>query len=218
MILYALSFVCRVRVSMVCVLLSGFVSVQVNFANADGFQWRLEKQENGVSVYTRQVDDSPYLAAKGTMQINAPVTKMRRFMGDGSSCVPWRAMCKSSQVIEAQSEDDRYVHMVLDLPWPASDRDLILHTTSSIDTESRTATINLQSDSSRHPPQDYVRAESEGQILIVAVDQNTVEFTYTIHTDIGGDLPANLVNKQLVDSTFDDLSHLKELAEGTDHD
>jgi hypothetical protein len=217
-ILYTLSLVCRMRVSMVCVLLSGFVSVHVNFANADDFQWHLEKQENGVSVHTRQVDDSPYLAVKGMVQINAPFTKMRQFMGDGSSCTPWRAMCKSSQVIEAHSEEDRTVHMVLDLPWPASDRDLVLHTTNSMDTESGTATINLQSDSSRHPPQDYVRAESEGQILMVSVDLNTVEFTYTMHTDIGGDLPANLVNKQVVDSTFDDLSLLKELAEGTDHD
>jgi hypothetical protein len=201
-------------------LLIAVAPAQINIAFAEDAPWQLEKQKNDIGVYTRRVEDSPYLAVKGMVQLNVPMTQMPQLLGDGNGCSPWRAMCKSSQVIETVSEDDRYIYMVLDMPWPASDRDMVFHTTTSVDLESKTTMVNLQSASARHPLQNNVRAESYGKFIIQAVDQNKVEFTYIMHTDLGGDLPANLVNQQLVESTFDDLTRLKQLTwvEGTDHD
>jgi hypothetical protein len=123
-------------------------------------------------------------------------------------------MCKSSTVLETVSEQERYVHMVLDLPWPLSDRDVVMRTLTEVDEDARSATIHFTSDSARLPEQKYVRAESNGRFVIRAVDDNAVEFTYIIHTDLGGELPVDTVNRRMGQSALDDLQRLQAMAEG----
>ncbi|MFT6052165.1 MAG: hypothetical protein ACJAZ0_002271 [Halioglobus sp.] len=175
--------------------------------------WELLQQNNDISIYSRPVDGSSYNEVKATALINAPLTHVSTFLGDGNGCAKWRTKCKSSKVIKPVSEHERYVYMVLDLPWPATDRDMIVHTTTHIDTQAKTATVNLQSSSSHHPPSKFVRAETSGQIVIRAVSDTQVEFTYTMHTELGGSLPAGRVNGELADGAFEDLSLLRQLAE-----
>jgi hypothetical protein len=183
-------------------------------AAAEEAPWQLQQQDDDILIYSRSVAGSSSMAIKATVLINAPITHVSKFIGDGNGCPKWRAMCKSSEVIEFVSEHERYVYTVLDLPWPATDRDIVLHSKTEIDAETKTATVNLQSDSSRHPAADYVRAETSGQFVIRAVNEQQVEFTYIMHTELGGNLPASRVNAGVADGAFDDLSRLRQLAEG----
>lgn len=176
--------------------------------------WQLVKEEKDISVYTRAVEGSPFLAVKAVTIINTPINRVSGFMGTGDGCVEWRVMCKSSAIIETLSDSESWVHVVLDLPWPVADRDLVLHTKSNIDPESKTATITLQSDSERLPEMDDIRAESTGEFVIRVVGEQQIEFTYIMHTDLKGDLSANMINPRLPDAAFDDLARLRKLAEG----
>ena len=153
MILSLLPKARRALAQVAYLMLIAVLPAQLHLAFAEDAAWSLEKQESDISVYTRRVDDSPYLAVKATVQMNVPITQMPQLLGDGSSCAPWRAMCKSSEIIDTVSKDDRYIYMVLDMPWPASDRDMVFHTTTSIDLESKTTMVNLQSAFARHPLQ-----------------------------------------------------------------
>ncbi|GAB5453541.1 MAG: START domain-containing protein [Halioglobus sp.] len=181
--------------------------------SANDTDWELRSEEEQVLVYTRAVEGSDFHAVKATTRINAGSEQLSALMGDGSECAPWRAMCKSSRVLEVLSEQERHVYMVLDLPWPISDRDIVMKTTTTIDRESRTATIDLQSANIAHPPQKYVRAATSGQMKIAEIGPDQVEFTYIMHADLGGDLPASTVNSQLVERTHKDIRTLKKLAE-----
>jgi len=190
--------------------LASFCTVGVH---ASGENWTLAEEKDGVTVYTREVEDSPFLEVKGTVSLNTGVDRVTELMGDGNGCAEWRKTCKSSKVIEERSEAERVVYLVLDLPWPAADRDLVMRSMTEVDSDAQTATVLLVSDSTLHPPQDYVRAESEGMFVIKAIDDSKVEFTYIMHTDLGGNLPAGAVNSQLTDATLDELVRLRKLAE-----
>jgi START domain len=176
-------------------------------------EWTLEKDEEQIKLYTRPVSGSPFLAVKAITLINAPMTKVADAFGDGDGCSAWRALCKSSEVLSMVSDTERYVYLVLDLPWPLSDRDMVIHSTAQIDPASRTATVQLASASSRHPAKDYVRAESSGEYTIKAISDEQVEFTYIMHTDLGGDLSPDVINPQVASSTFTDIAQLRLLAE-----
>jgi len=180
---------------------------------AAGAEWTLEKDEDHIQLYTREVAGSPFLAVKVIALINAPIEKVAAAFGDGNGCAEWRAMCKSSQVLSEVSDQESFVYLVLDLPWPVSDRDLVMHSTTQIDPESKTATVVLESASDRHPPQDFVRAEASGQYTIRAVNEKLVEFTYIMHIDLGGDLSPNMINSRLTSSTFKDIKRLLSLVE-----
>jgi hypothetical protein len=195
-------------------LLGAIALVTATAAVSEEAPWQLQQQDDDILIYSRPVDGSSYNAIKATVLINAPITQVSKFMGNGNGCAKWRAKCKSSEVIENVSEHERYVYAVLDLPWPATDRDIVLHSKTEIGPQAKTATVNLQSASSRHPPGDYVRAETSGQFVIKAVNEKQVEFTYIMHTELGGNLPPSRVNARLADGAFEDLSRLRQLAEG----
>ena len=195
-------------------LLGAAALLTATAAMSEDAPWQLLQQDEDILIYSRPVDGSPYNAIKATVLINAPITQVSKFMGNGDGCAQWRTKCKSSEVIESVSELERYVYAVLDLPWPATHRDIVLHSITEIDEEAKIATVYLQSNSSRHPATDYVRAETSGQFVIRIVSDQQVEFTYIMHTELGGSLPASRVNAGLADDAFEDLSLLRKLAEG----
>jgi hypothetical protein len=176
-------------------------------------QWQLRQDKQRIQVFTREVTGSDYLEVKATTIINAPVDKVVAALGDGSSCSKWRTLCKSSTVLNTVSEQERYIHQVLDLPWPIADRDLVIHSTTIIDPQSQSATVSVESTSKMMPPEDYVRAQSNGQFAITVVGEGQVEFAYIMHAELGGDLSPGIINSQLASSTFEDMKLLQALVE-----
>jgi hypothetical protein len=176
-------------------------------------EWTLERDEENIQLYTRSVPDSPFLEVKATTLINASIEKVAQTFGYGDGCSEWQAMCKSSEVLSTVSETERYVYLVLDLPWPLADRDMVIHSSGQIDREAGTVTVHLKSDSSKHPLQDYLRAESHGQYQIKGFSDEQVEFTYIMRTDLGGDVSPDIINPRLAESMHSDVASLRALAE-----
>lgn len=181
-------------------------------ATAADSDWRLEKEEDGISIFTREMPGSPFLAVKATASIPVPVAVLAEFLGDGSECMSWRKMCESSRVLEVVSEEERLVYQVLDLPWPISDRDLVIRTLTEIDPATRTVTVDIETLSDAFPTQKYTRAETNAQIQLREIDADAAEFNYVIHVDLGGNLSPGLINPQLVSSTLEDVQRLVALA------
>lgn len=182
-------------------------------AAATEAEWVLQKDESRIQLYTRPVPDSPFLEVRVTALIDAPIRKVAMALGDGDGCSAWRAMCKSSEILITVSDTEHYIYLVLDLPWPVSDRDMVIHSIAQVDREAGTVTVHFDPASSRQPEQDYVRAESTGLYQARAISAEQVEFTYIMHTDIGGDLSADIINPRLADSTYEDVKRLQALAE-----
>lgn len=181
--------------------------------DASNAEWALQQDDGRIQVFTRPVAGSPFLEVKATALINAPIADIASRMGDGEGCVEWRVMCKSSEVLSVDSDTERNVYMVLDMPWPVADRDMVMRSIADIDTAAKTVTVQLQDASSKYPEQDYVRAVSNGQYQMKALGEEQVEFTYIMHTDLGGDLSADLINPRVVESTYADIKQLQLLAE-----
>jgi len=204
-----LPFVARNALLLVIVTLFATTSP----TDATEAEWALQQDDGRIQVYTRPVAGSAFLEVKAKAVINAPIKDIASKMGDGSGCVEWREMCKSSEVLKVASDTERYVYMVLDMPWPVDDRDMVMHSIAKVDTAAKTVTVQLQNASSKHPEQDYVRAISNGQYQIQALGEEQVEFTYIMHTDLGGDLSPDLINPRVVESTYADIKQLQLLAE-----
>lgn len=198
------------KVHPLLLMLSLAVSARAFTAQA---QWTLAQDEGNIQIYTRPVADSPFLEVKAVVLLNAPIEKVAVAMGDGEGCGEWRAMCKSSKVLSTPSDTERYVYLVLDLPWPLSDRDMVIHSIAHIDIAARTVTVQLEDASSEQPETEHVRAISSGSYQIKAMGDGKAEFTYTLHTDLGGNLSPDMINPRVTASTYDDIKRLQALAE-----
>ncbi len=178
-----------------------------------GDGWQQVKDKDDVQIYTRTVEGSDFLAIAASTVMSASSERVADALGDGEGCAAWRNMCKSSKVLEVVSDTERLVYMVLDLPWPISDRDVVMRTVTRIDPASRTAVVSLNSDSGAYPNQKQVRAECNGQFVIKVLDSDNVQVTYEMHADLGGEISADMVKSRQVASTHKEMLALRALVE-----
>lgn len=175
--------------------------------------WVLATEDERIKVYTRSVEGSSFKAVKATMVANTNTDKIANAFGDGDGCAGWREMCKSSRVLEVASETERFVYMVLDLPWPISDRDVVMHSVTEIDADSDTATVHLRSASQKYPEQKHVRAQCNGKYVLKALNEEQVEVSYIMHADLGGNLSPGIISSRQVESTLKEMNKLLALTE-----
>lgn len=183
-------------------------------ATATEQEWAFEKEKDNIRIYTRAVENSDFAAIRASAVMKTDSESVAAALGDGDGCAKWRLMCKSSRVLEVTSDVERLIYMVLDLPWPLSDRDVVMRSITSIDTDKKTAIISLNSDSAAYPAQKNVRAECNGRFVITVRGDNEVEVAYEMHADLGGNISADMVKSRQLSSTLKEMAALRKLLEG----
>lgn len=175
--------------------------------------WHLEKQEEQISVYSREKADSEFLQIKVEVALAANIADVVSVFGDGSECLQWQSRCMSSKVLRRINENETLVYTSIDMPWPLTSRDFIFHSLFKVDAKTNVTTLTLspysEQDKELEPEfdikSDLVRAKSNVLYTIEAIDELSTKLTMLIHTDLGGDIPPSFVNSSLVDELYGDM-------------
>jgi hypothetical protein len=182
-------------------------------ASIEGASWLLVKDKQGVKLYTASIDGSDYVAVKAVAQIDASLETIVAVLGDGEGCNQWRELCQSSRVLQTLPDRERTIYMVLNMPWPLSDRDMVIHSRTTLDNENKAFTVNFTSAQDSYPIQDYIRAISTGRYHVRVTSEQQVEFSMVMHTELGGNLSPSIINDRLVKNTLADVARLVAIAE-----
>ena len=92
-------------------------------AAAEG--WKLEGEKDGIISYSRVVEDSKYHAFKATTTIDATMAQIGAVLRDVPNYPEWMAKVKTAEVLKRYSPNDMDVYLILNFPWPTSDRDTV---------------------------------------------------------------------------------------------
>ena len=182
--------------------------------------WALEREKDGVSVYTRDVPGSQFKAFKGESVLDVELNRAMALMDDTAACVDWMHSCKSPVLIRKLTPLKRYSYMVNDFPWPAKDRALLLSATISQEMVDRVVTValetvdpeSLSADDKAKLPQDngaVMMERAKGFFRFTPLGDNRTHVEYQMHTEPSGALPASLVNAMLVDTPFHTLKAMQ---------
>jgi hypothetical protein len=194
----------------ILLLITKAVSVTASIEDAS---WLLVKDKQGVKLYTASIDGSDYVAVKAVAQIDASMETIVAVLGDGEGCNQWRELCQSSRVLKTLPDSQRTIYMVLNMPWPLADRDMVIHSRTTLDNENKAFTVNFTSAQDSYPMQEYIRAISSGRYHIRPTSQQQVEFSMVMHTELGGNLSPSIINDRLVKNTLADVTRLVAIAE-----
>lgn len=189
----------------------GCVCVIVSSASAMAdTDWKLVKEEDGITVYTRAVDGSSVKQFRASAKISASLASVLAVMLDSDACSEWIYRCEEAKVLKRNKFSDSYVYRMIKLPWPAADRDIVMHKLVTQDPESKTVTIKNTSAPDFFPRTKHVRIEvSESLYLLEPGEDGTVKLTWTQLSDPAGALPKVLVNSMIVTSPLSTLKSLR---------
>ena len=179
--------------------------------------WTLDKQEDGISVYTKTKNNSDFKAFRGEVVVESNIETILGVINDVESMENWLHECSKSQILERKSANEVIVYQETNAPWPVSDRSFILKMTTERSDEGKQAkilfTAIIESDSddtSKVNNEDCVRVtELEGKWLLKQVSDTSVHILYETSADPAGSIPAWLANAFVVDQPFNTLKNLR---------
>ncbi len=199
-------------------ILTGILSIVLlaavpSSAIAAEYPWEVKKDEDGIRVDVRKVEGSSILEYKGTVVVDAgPEAVVRLFEEDGRM-PEWFHQCVESRLIKANSPEDKVLYFVISMPWPVRDRDLVFRRVRSQDPATGIVEYRTSSLPEVYPEQDgKVRMPYlKGLWRFTPLGDGRTEIYYQQHSEVGGHIPAWLVNKLAVNIPFNSLSRFRKL-------
>ncbi len=174
------------------ILLSGFYCLNAQEAG----NWELVKEKEGIKIYARKVDNSPFDELLGTYIADVGLSSIVSLLKDYNNQPNWVFANVETRLLAAPNNFEWYYYMKTDAPWPVADRDIIIHAVLTQDTLTQIVHINVQG------LPKYLQI-NEGIVRIpylksswefIPINKDKVLVKLQILTDIGGEVPAWIVN------------------------
>ena len=176
-----------------------------------GADWKLEKNKDGIKVYTRSTEGSDILEFKALCEVDATRKRVAEVVARITDYPNWFPDCENAQVLKSISSTKRKIYYEIDLPWPASNRDVIMILRVDVDNANKTTTIFFDHTSTGKAEKDGVvrMPNAKGFWKLKTVDDKT-KVQYQFLADPGGSLPTWIINMFIVDGPYDTFVALKE--------
>ncbi|OOZ39070.1 hypothetical protein BOW53_13120 [Solemya pervernicosa gill symbiont] len=192
--------------TLIALLLSPLVAV----AGEPDNSWSLIREGEQISVYSRDVADSKYNESLAQTFIKVRLSALVALILDGNSHVRWVNTVDDSRQIDIISPTEVHNYTYSGAPWPVDDRDAIVNTQASQDSE--TLIVTIQS----YAAPDYI-SQIDGVVRVPYVDSTwtlipvgdgKIEVNFRVHSEPGGEIPTWLTNNLASDQPYYTLNNL----------
>lgn len=186
-------------------------------AEASETAWRLDRDKDGIQIYTRAVQGSDFRAIRGETRIRGRLSSVVALLQDMSFWPKLNRIISSARVHQQLSETESLVYLQMNMPWPVSDRDVLNR--RQVRQDERTMVVELKeaATTSATLPTDssYVRiVRSTQSWTLTPGGDGTVDVSWFTHTDPNGPIPAAVVNMLSVGAPFESLTTMRDAIEG----
>ena len=176
----------------------------------------VEKQKNGVTVYTRKIEGSALKEFKGVTSIKTSLTSLIALMDDTAAYTQWLHNVTEAKLIQKINYYERITYTVIHAPWPVSDRDTITYSKITQDPKTKVITINLKGMPDKMPPQGgRVRVPAlKGFWQFIPNKSGSVTVIYQVHSEPGGSIPDAIANSTTTDIPYNTLLNMHKVVKG----
>ena len=184
--------------------------VLVNSNSSWAQDWKLEKQKNKVSIYSKQTDTGYKEIMVKTIVETNPHALIALF-NDVAFSPKWIHNCLEVKILEAISPTERLVHNFFEAPWPVKDRDMV--SLSAITSSELAVQIKISDRGDAIPHHaNYVRMQNmHGLWEANSLEDGKSEIIYTGGGNPGGNLPTFIANRELITSMFKTFQNLNKV-------
>ncbi|MFZ5563483.1 MAG: START domain-containing protein [Thermodesulfobacteriota bacterium] len=179
---------------------------------ADG--WKRVMDKNGIKSYSRQYQGTGIFEFKAVTVVDAPIYVVSELVREVETYTDWMPYCSLGSSMDIVSRDEKKVRIILDVPWPLSDREIIMHAKALYALDHGRAFIDLENVNA-WPETDpgLVRVPMfSGHYTFEFITPDKTGVIYQYNVDLAGSLPDALSKMIANRFLFDKLSNMQKKA------
>jgi hypothetical protein len=185
------------------------------FATAGSVEngWLLEKDENGIQVYTRAVSGWSIREFKGVTEIHASLACVVAVINDIPASRELTEGVTEAKVLHRESDGRFQIYSAMRMPWPISNRDILNQRDITQDRTSGAVTIiDVALQDGLAPRKGYVRIVNSRVVWTLApIADGIVHIESQTLSDPAGPIPSSLINTMSVGMPLKTFNRLKEM-------
>ena len=173
-------------------------------------EWSLDKQKDGIDVYTRPVEGSGIKEFRGVAEVDSSVDAIVGLLRDSDRFKTWFPNTPESRLL-ARDDNVAYQYSVMGTPWPMADRDNVLRSVIARDEITGVVDITVTAAPDYHPTQKgLIRVQkANGTWKLEPMGPEKTHVTFTMHLEPGGGIPQWMINTRIVATPFEALTNLR---------
>lgn len=176
--------------------------------------WKKEFEKEGITVYTKAVENSNFKAFKGEMIIESNVDDLIPIILDVENYPEWNYRTSLVRLLRTEKNKIFY-HYISETPLVVKDREAYFCSEITIDKQSKTTTVKMNIvESSETVPKGFVRMPfSDGYWKFTSMDDERTFVRLQMHADPGGLIPSWLANLASTEAPWITLNNLRKIVE-----
>ncbi|MGQ0737958.1 MAG: START domain-containing protein [Bacteroidota bacterium] len=176
------------------------------------YDWKPEKEGNGIRVYLSDVKGSSFKAVKVECTFTGTYARLIAVLTNTSRFSEWIFHNKTSRLLKKNSVHDLVYYSETRMPWPLSNRDVIIR--MRINTTNLPGSLSIQGNNEV----DFI-PEIPGRVRVPHYKANWVvtmpassslKISYILEIDPGGSIPPWVANSYADKGPFETFSNLAE--------
>lgn len=172
--------------------------------------WKLEKNENQVQVYTRTVSGSKIKEFKAKTFLKANINKVEDLLLNFNKYVNWVDGCIQAKLIKKTDTNKFLYYLELSAPWPIKNREVVLEGTFSKSTNGTVFFEIKNTNTALKENNDHVRMPKFNAIWTISTKEDGVlEIVQQVHAEPGGSIPSWLANSKVTDGPLATFINLR---------
>lgn len=174
--------------------------------------WELKKEKDGIRVYNRSNAHSKFNDLRVETVLRSSLSGLVAVILDVGNYPSWSFNTKTAYILKQISPSEIYFYSEINSPWPASNRDLVVHLRITQDPVRKVLHISAEEVPNFIPPKEnIVRVPlSRETWTVTPLDKTTIKVEYELEIDPGASAPAWLVNTLATKGPYETFENLKE--------
>ena len=174
--------------------------------------WKLVNDKDGIQSYCREIPGSELLEIKAVMVVDAPIENVGEMIRDIPGYVNWMPYCGKGLVLTG-NRDDADIRILLDLPWPVTDREVLLNARVTYDLDHGRGFIDMTNQADQYDvfEEGVIRVPVfKGRYTIEYITRHKTGIIYQYSLDLAGTLPRPLKNSISTFFLYENLKNLRD--------
>jgi hypothetical protein len=190
-------------------------ALSVASAAADDAGWHLEKDQDGIQIYSRAVDGWSIHEMRSTTHIAGRLSSVVAVITDVDAMHELVDVVAESKITQRDSDTRYQIYSLMKMPWPISNRDILNQREIKQDASTLTVTITDTATQDVIPlKKDLVRILKSRQVwTLTPTADGGVQVENRLLSDPNGPIPSSVINAMSVGTPFKTMTQLKALVQ-----